>query len=292
MALNLRASPGMSTAERSLSQSAPVDDLPLPRSDKTIAIADIIGGFSRWWIWSAVAWQDIKLRYRGSVLGPFWITLSTAVMALAMSVIFSRIFHQKMTSYFPYLETGLVVWQFLSSAINEGCTTFVGATGVIQQIPMPFSIQVYRTVLRNLIIFAHNFVVLLIVIWWFDVPIGWTVFEFIPGLFALSINAIWVAVLLGMISARFRDVPPIIGNFVQVLFWVTPIFWSADQLAHRKTLLELNPFFAAVDIVRAPLIGQSPAHYSWLIMLCMTVIGCGGTFWFFARFRARIAYWL
>lgn len=282
----------MSTSETSLSHRAATEDLPLPRSDAVIALEDIADGLSRWWIWTAIAWQDIKLRYRGSILGPFWITLSTAVVALAMGLIFSRIFHQSMKTYLPYLQTGLVVWQFVLAVVNEGCQTFLAAASVIRQMPMPFSIQAFRVALRNLIVFAHNFLVLLIIIWWFRVPIGWSALEFIPGLFVLCINGVWVAVLLGMISARFRDIPPIVGNLIQVLFFVTPIFWSADQLGPWKSVAEFSPLFAAIDIVRAPLIGQPLAPFSWLIMVVVTLLGCGGTFWFFARFRSRIAYWI
>lgn len=278
--------------DNSVNPAASFGDLPVPHSDAALAAEDLAEGLSRWWIWSAVAWQDIRMRYRGSVLGPFWITLSTAVVALAMGLIFSRIFHQDLATYLPYLQSGLIVWQFVVAVVNEGCLTFLAAAGLIRQIPMPFAIQAFRVVLRNLIVFAHNFVVLVVIIVACGVPIGWRTLAFIPGLLVVALNGMWIAIFLGMISARFRDVPPIVGNLIQILFFVTPIFWSAKQLGPWQPLAELNPLFAAIDIARAPLIGQPLAPYSWLIMGCMTVAGWGLTFWFFARFRSRIAYWI
>jgi ABC-type polysaccharide/polyol phosphate export permease len=157
---------------------------------------------------------------------------------------------------------------------------------------MPFSVHAWRTVYRNLIVLAHNMVIVPLVLIIFRVPVGWTVIFIVPALVILTINGIWVSILLGMISARYRDVPPIVMSFVQVIFFVTPIFWPPEALGIWMQALPLNPLFAAVDVVRAPLLGNAPLTYSWTVLLIMTVIGCVGTFVLFARFRSRITYWI
>jgi homopolymeric O-antigen transport system permease protein len=275
-----------------VSPSDQMDEWPPPSSRSARAWRDLVDGFRMNWMWTALALQDIKLRYRGSMLGPFWITITTIVMVVAMGTIFARLFHQSHASYLPYLMSGLVVWQFVPASINDGCSTFLIVSSVIQQVPMPFSIHAYRTVFRNLLVLAHSIVIIPVGILYFHVPIGWNILEVLPALVLLSINAVWVSILLGMISTRFRDVPPIISNFIQVLFFVTPVFWSPDALGRWKTLAELNPLFAAVDIMRAPMIGHDAATYSWTIMILMTIVGSVLTFLFYARFRTRIAYWL
>ena len=126
----------------------------------------------------------------------------------------------------------------------------------------------------------------------FIVPVGWSVLIIVPALLILTINGIWVSILLGMISARYRDVPPIVTSFVQVLFFVTPVFWPPEALGIWMQALPLNPLFAAVDVVRAPLLGGAPLAYSWTVLLVSTVVGCIGTFFLFAKFRPRIAYWI
>jgi ABC-type polysaccharide/polyol phosphate export permease len=126
----------------------------------------------------------------------------------------------------------------------------------------------------------------------FSVPVGWNVLIIVPALAILTINGIWVSILLGMISARYRDVPPIVTNFVQVLFFVTPVFWPPEALGVWMQALPLNPLFAAVDVVRAPLLGSTPLAYSWTVLLIVTLIGCIGTFLLFVKFRPRIAYWI
>src|SRR5262249_30677097 len=79
----------------------------------------------------------------------------------------------------------------------------------------------------------------------FSVPVGWTVLFIVPALVILTINGIWVSMLLGMVSARYRDVPPIVMNFVQVIFFLTPIFWPPEALGIWMQALPLNPLFAA-----------------------------------------------
>jgi len=264
---------------------------PLP-SRAALAWRDLVDGFGRSWMWSALALQDIKLRYRGSVLGPFWLTISTLVMVAAMGFIYGRLFRIDTANYLPYLALGLIVWGTFSSIITEGCETFLREQSVIQQVPIPFSIHAYRNVCRNFIVLAHNLVIVPIGLVLFAIPVNWHSLEIIPGFLLLAINGFWISILLGLISARFRDVPPIVASFLQVLFFVTPIFWPVEMLGDWQAIATLNPLFAAIDVVRAPLLGVAPAENSWLVLSLMTVFGCGLTFAVFARFRTRIAYWI
>ncbi len=268
------------------------EEWPTPPSRTALAWRDLADGFGRSWLWGALALQDIKLRYRGSMLGPFWLTISTLVMVVAMGAIYGRLFHVDIATYLPYLCLGLIVWQNFSSTITEGCETFLREQSVIQQVPIPFSIHAYRNVCRNFIVLAHNLVIVPIGLVIFAIPIDWHILEIIPGFLLLAINGFWISILLGLISARFRDVPPIVASFLQVLFFVTPIIWPVELLGDWQAIATFNPLFAAIDVVRAPLLGVATADNSWMALLIMTVLGCGVTFAVFARFRTRIAYWI
>jgi ABC-type polysaccharide/polyol phosphate export permease len=265
----------------------------LPTVSRTAeALSDLLAGFTRAWMWSALAYQDIKVRYRGSLLGPFWITLTNLVMLAAMGAIYAALFKMEISTYIPFLMTGLLIWQFLSTVVNEGCSTFTAAQDIIQQVPLPFSIQAYRTVYRNLIVLAHNAVIIPFGLIFFGVPANWRVLEIFPALVVLCINGLWISLLLGTVSTRFRDVPPIVANAVQVVFFITPIFWPLDAVGDWKPLLMLSPVFAAIDVVRAPLLGEAPSPHSWTILLACTVVGGAFGLGFFVRFRERIAYWI
>jgi ABC-type polysaccharide/polyol phosphate export permease len=258
----------------------------------TEALRDLYGGTTRSWIWTRLAYQDIKERYRGSVLGPFWVTLTNLIFVAAMGTIYSELFHADIRTYVPYIMTGILIWQYVSGLINEGCFTFTNARDVIQQVPMPFSVQVYRVVYRNLIVLAHSAVIVPPGLLLFRVPVDWRVIEVIPALAVLSLNGFWMCLLIGTISTRFRDIPPIIANVVQVVFFLTPIFWPVDSVQRLKQILVLNPFFASIDVVRAPLLGVQPEPTSWPLLIGCTVLGGLLSFTFFVRFRERIAYWI
>ncbi len=264
-----------------------------PRPSRTVlAWSDLAQGFSRSWMWTALAVQDIRLRYRGSVLGPFWMTISTFVMIIAMGFIYAHLFHTDTRSYMPYLTMGLIVWQLISTLITEGCQTFLATETVIQQVPIPFSIHVYRVVCRNFIVFAHNLVIVPIGLVAFAIPLDWHILEAAAGCVVLAVNGVWVCIFLGTLSARFRDIVPIVTSFLQVAFFLTPVFWPIEALGIYRPLAELNPLFTAIDVIRAPLIGVPVAPYSWPVLLAATVLGCCITFFLFARYRGRIAYWV
>jgi homopolymeric O-antigen transport system permease protein len=264
-----------------------------PATSRTAeAFSDLAGGLARSWIWSALSYQDIKLRYRGSLLGPFWVTLTNLVLIAAMGGIYGTLFHIETATYVPLLMCGLPIWQFIASMITEGCSAFTGALDVIQQVPLPFSIQVYRTVYRNLVVLAHTAIIIPFGLVIFGVPIRWQLIEVVPAIFVLCLNGVWVSLLLGTVSARFRDVPPIVANCVQVIFFVTPIFWPLNSVGQWKSVLALNPIFAAIDVVRSPLLAESPAATSWPILLGCTLLGGIVSLAFFIRFRERIAYWV
>jgi len=266
--------------------------LPAPPSRVALAWRDLILGWERRWMWSALALQDIKLRYRGSMLGPFWLTISTLVMVTAMGVIYPYLFHMDARVYIPYLAIGLIVWGLLSNLVAEGCETFIREESVIQQVPVPFSVHAFRCVCRNFLVLGHNLAIVPLGLLILGMPVGWDTLQIIPGFLLLAVNGMWISILLGMVSARFRDVPPIVASFMQVLFFLTPVMWPVDAMGEWQSLVALNPFFAAIDVIRGPLTGMPVNENSWLILLATSAVGSIAGFLLFARFRTRIAYWI
>jgi ABC-type polysaccharide/polyol phosphate export permease len=269
-----------------------VIEFPVPSTRTALALADIRGGFAQSWLWMRLAHQDLRLRYRGSMLGPFWQTITTVVLIGSIGFIFAKLFHTQLKDYLPLLTIGLIMWNFIAGMVTEGCGTFDAVRGIIQQVKLPFSLHAYRLVYRNILVLAHSFVIIPIVLLIFPHPIEWMrLFEIIPGLLLAAVNGVAVATFLGMICARYRDVPPIVASIVQVLFFMTPIFWSPSALGSTQWLL-LNPLYTAIDVVRAPLLGMPTSPYSWSILAIVTLFNCALSFVFFARFRSRIAFWV
>ena len=144
----------------------------------------------------------------------------------------------------------------------------------------------------TLIAFAHNIWVFLLVALWFGVDLAWTLLWVPVALLVLLLNGLWIALFLGLLSARFRDVPLIVASVVQVLFFITPVIWKPEMLPGRALWLDLNPFYHLVEIMRAPLLGQTPALDNWLTVILITVVGWAVALFFYSAYRWRVAYWV
>ena len=257
-----------------------------------LAVKDIGEGLKAHHIWVITGWQDIRMRYKRSTIGPFWITLSLGITVAAMGALYARLFHEEVADYIPYLSIGMIVWALISTLVMEGCTVFIQAEGIIKQIRLPFSMHVLRMIWRNLIIFFHNSVVLVFVYLWFSIAWRWQVILVPLGLLVIALNAMWLGLILGTLSARFRDIPQIVTSLMQVLFFVTPVMWRVKVLKNHMWIAKWNPAYNLMKLVMRPLQGRLPSEYSLIFVAVMTVLGWGVALAFFSRFRARIAYWI
>ena len=255
------------------------------------ARADLGEGLRRWELWGTLGWHDIRQRYRRSTLGPFWLTISMGVMVGTLGFVYAGLFGHTLADYLPNLALGLIAWGFISNPILDGCNIFIGSEGVIRQLRAPLSVHVFRMIWRNLIILGHNMVIYVVLVIAFGLWPGAAALLAIPGLFILCLNGVWTGLLFGLLSARFRDIPYMIASVIQILFLVTPILWSADQIANRM-IVELNPLYHLIEVVRAPLLGSVPPPETWAAALGVTALGWLVTLAFFVRFRERIAYWI
>lgn len=256
------------------------------------AVRDLREGLGRWQLWGYMGLHEIRQRYRRSMLGPFWITLSMGIMVVALGLLYGKIFKVEIADYLPFLTAGFVIWGLISTLITDGTRAFTGVEGFIRQMAAPLSVHVYRVVWSNLIIFAHNLLVFVAVALWFGVQPGWPLLLFPVALLLVVVNGVWFGILLGLLSARFRDIPLIVGSVVQVVFFITPVIWKPDMLPGRTLLLDGNPFFHLVEIVRGPLLGYVPSWENWLAAGVVTVVGWTVTLLFYTAYRWRIAYWV
>jgi len=257
------------------------------------AARDLIDGLSRRWLWTALGWNDVRHRYLGSLLGSFWITASIGLMATCLTFIFAATLGTTAGYYAVYVTTGLVLWYFIQIMLIEAATVFVGAADTIRNSAMPLSVHVLRLTWRNIIVLAHNALVVPLVLLFFQMspnPAAWAA---IPGLLLLVLNLFFASVLLGLLGARFRDIPPIVTNGMQLLFFLTPIFWLPSTLGPQRIwFVAANPLFAFIDIVRAPLIGDVVLSTSWPIVLSVTGLNLAAASLAFAAARERVPYWI
>lgn len=214
---------------------------------------------------------------------------------MTLGLVFGLIFKADIADYLPFLAISIIFWGLISTTANEGCITFISSEAMIKQLDLPLYQYVLRTVWRNLIATGHNLVILpfvLLVFW--KIP-GAPLISLIPGLVILILNLGWVVLLLGMVSARFRDMPQIVSSATVVAFYVTPVMWYPNLIGNNALahlLLGLNPLYHWIQIVRLPILGQWPTWENWGLALFSAGIGWAVTILSFRRYKSMIAYWV
>lgn len=244
---------------------------------------------------ASLGWQDLRQSYRRSVVGPFWITAGMGIQIVTMGLVFGLIFKTNLADYLPFLATSIIFWGLIAASINDACMTFISSESMIKQLSLPHYVYVLRVVWKNLLLAGHNLVILPIVLLWFSRLPGVTILSVFPGLFLLVLNLSWITLLLGMVSARFRDMPPIVASCITIAFYLTPVMWypnliDDNSLAHL--LLGLNPIYHWLQIVRLPIMGQWPTWENWGLALLSAGIGWVVTLSAYKKYRNMIAYWV
>jgi ABC-2 type transport system permease protein/lipopolysaccharide transport system permease protein len=257
------------------------------------AFADVGNALGRWELWLTMAWQDIRQRYRGSMLGPFWVTINMGLMVALLASIYSKLLGAAIQEYLPFLTLGFLIWRWIELSVNESTLVFIIANRYIKQLRLPVTLFVFRLIARNLIVFAHNFVVYLVVAVIVGLNPGWDALLAIPGLILGTICIFWITLLFGMLSARFRDFPQIIASLIPIAFYVTPILWEPKLIgARRFVLVDYNPFYYFLEVIRAPLMGHAPPAGFWKVTIAITLALTAIGFPTFRRFRGRLSYWV
>lgn len=244
-------------------------------------------------LWALLAWYDIKQRYRRSVLGPFWLTISTAVLIGTLGLLWSTLFRIDLKEFLPYFAAGNVIWTYIAMQMGEATTGFTQFEHLIKQRRLPYPSYILRLLTRSFIIYLHNFIIVILVVAF--VGSGWSPVALvaIPGLFLLSLILYFVSLSCAILCTRYRDMVPVIQNIVTVGYFLTPIMWQVKTLPEgHRWVATWNPIAHILDIARAPMLGQLPTLANWLVSGAALLLTMAVAFALLARARHRIAYWI
>ncbi|WP_162826671.1 ABC transporter permease [Pseudolabrys taiwanensis] len=257
---------------------------------------DLWHGIWKWDLWGRLGWLEIRRRYKRTLIGPFWTSVSLFVFVVVLGTVGSGLLSKNTHEYLPFLASGMIVWVMMSSILTESGSVFIAGAPLLRQKQFEYSLLVYALVWRNAIVFAHNMSIYAIIFLIFaPEKITFNIIIFaIPGMAFVLLNAIWITLLIGLITARFRDIQQIIQTIVQISMFVTPIFWHADNLSgfRRIIFVGFNPLYHLISIVRDPLLGETPRLNSWIAVAIITAAGWTVTYILYSKFRKRIPYWL
>lgn len=243
-------------------------------------------------LWIYMASSDIRLRYRGSTLGPLWITLTMVIFIGALSIVYSRLFHQQINEYIPFLTCGILIWTYISAVITESTETFLASKEFIEGMKMPYFLFIFRMIWRNFLIFLHNFIVYLLVVIFFHVHLNLYTLLAIPGFILVTGILAAMSVIVSLSGTRYRDLPPIIAAMMTVVFFISPVTWQSKMVGEQSLIIQLNPATYLLDLIRSPLLGEPPHLISLYVGLVILIVLWCAAFWFFSRNSKKIPFWL
>jgi lipopolysaccharide transport system permease protein len=287
----------MNTAEQTIRPGSLEVDIGSTISDRDDlrqrAWLDITYGLKNWRMWWLLGMGDIRQRYRRSRLGQFWITLSITIFIVAIGVVYATLFKQPISTYLPYLATTFIVWSLIAGIINDSTTAFVQAENFLRQQAMPKSTFILRIIVRNFLTFGHNVIILPFVFVIFGISVSWVTLAGLFGLVLIAVAGLLAGAVCAILCTRFRDLPQIVQNIMQVTFFVSPVTWQPELIGENARLFVLlNPFAAFLRIVSEPLLGRVPPAATYLSAGITIVILAAVAWALFTRFRQRIVYWL
>ena len=257
-----------------------------------LGLEELKDGFTSHEQWLYMAVQDIKLRYRRSVIGPWWVTISTGVMVMMLGFLWSYIFGSDLENYLPFFAVGFVLWGWMSAQILDAAGGFVSFQGVIKQMRLPFPIFTFRCNVRQIIILAHNTVIIALVLLFIGKGLSWMNLIAIPSLMLVQLNLTLLSIVVTIFCTRYQDMAQVVNIGTQIVFFFTPILWQVETLKNRTYLAEINPVYHWIEIIRAPLLGHLPDVNNYLWSLASLVVLFLLATYYLGRYRSRIAFWL
>jgi ABC-type polysaccharide/polyol phosphate export permease len=235
-------------------------------------ISDLMSTVRRWQVWALMAHQDIQMRYKRSLIGPFWISISMAAFVVGIGLLYSQILRQPLEGYLVYLGCGMLAWNLLSGLVLDGAGAVIENESNLRSVPLPIPVLVARSVYRNLIIFLHNAVVIVGLMILFGHVWTWSALWSLVGLAATLLMGFFLALILAPLCTRFRDIMQVLANFMQLFFFLTPILWTANSTG-RMLVIDANPFHHFIEAIRAPLLGTPVSSLTVVAIAGCLVIG-------------------
>ena len=239
-----------------------------------------------------MAMSETRARYKRSVLGPFWLTLGAGIGVAGLGVVWSSLLNVPVREFVPSLAVGLLLWQLISSTVVEACTVYIRHAPLVRNVRLPLLVHPAQLVTRQLITFAHNLVVLVIVFALFPQPSLHLLPLSLLGFVLLVINLLWMSTVLAMLGARFRDIEQIVTAVMPLIFFLTPVLYRTTSFAATQVVVWLNPFTYMISVVRDPLMGTIPSPMVYVGAISITISGTILALALFSSRRNRIPYWI
>ncbi|MEE4790452.1 ABC transporter permease [Pseudomonas alliivorans] len=253
---------------------------------------DIVSAVRRKDIWLYFAISDTRARYARSMLGPWWITLGTALGVLGLGLVWSAVMKVDLPTMLPNLSVGLVLWFMMSGIISESAGCFSNQAAIIRNYSLPLSIHTLRLLLKHLINFCHNVSIILVVFVIYGFPSFSNFAWALLGFLIILLNLSWMSLLISTLGSRFRDLGPSIDALMPVLFFLTPILYKKSDVVASVAWFDFNPIATLFSLVKNPLVSLPILEQDYLYMFILSIVGWVVVSMVFSRCKKNIVFWI
>ena len=248
------------------------------------------------WVGFAIynSWIETVRQYRRTILGPLWLIIGQVVYILGIAFVYTSIFKTDPKTIMPYLSSGIIIWTFISTVFSTAANVLISYGSIVGSFRLPFNTFVMQNIFRYLILLAHGLIIhLVVMMMYYSGGFNLNILLFIPGLILVLAVLYPLSILLGVLGARFRDIGPATGAIVYFLFLVSPIIWRPSTLpADRAFLVELNPVYHMMTIIRSPILFEPTSINEYYINIGMAVVLSALAYLVCKTLGKRIVFWL
>lgn len=252
-----------------------------------------------------LALDDIHGKYRRTVLGPLWIVIGQGAMIGGFAIVFSGLFRMDPATYLLYLAAGFPVWTLIAQFLTDMPMAFIAAKGVIESYELPWITHIWRRSFAYLLTFFHHILILFVSIAVMmvmssqgllanapTIPSFVNMLYVLPALLIVVVAGTAGGLLIAVIGARYRDLQPAMQVAASFLMLLSPVVWRADHLELDQWIVELNPIYYYLRIVRDPLLGVVPPAHIWTVASTLAGVLFVLSMLAFMFSRRRLYHWL
>ena len=175
--------------------------------------------------------RDLKIKYKGSVLGLLWSMLNPAIVLAVYYVVFKYFMNNHIPYFAVYLFSGLLVWNFFSAALIGSSSAIVGSAGIVKKVSFPREILALSQVGTAAMFFFFQSAVMVIFLIAFQYAPAWRYLPLLAYAFVdLLIFTAALSIFLSAVNVYLRDVEHLIAVLVQTWFWGVPIIYSYNRI--------------------------------------------------------------
>ncbi|MCI3181567.1 hypothetical protein C5708_15035 [Caulobacter sp. CCUG 60055] len=219
---------------------------------------------------------DLRARYRRSRLGILWALLWPILFASVFTWVAINIFHQPFTTYIVYVLTGVVMWDMLGGAFNQGASALVVGEGYLRQARIPYLLFPIRTVASMAVNFVFGSIAALgVTLVLTPQAFGWTWLWWPFVLLLTVLFCVPCATFSAIANLKFRDYQHGISIVILMLWYLSPALVMRDvyERPSIKWFTDLNPFASLLDIFRDPLMyHHAPSLHDVGLVAAYTVV--------------------